>query len=349
MAHELMNDNAMFYVGQTPWHGLGKKLEIEPSTEEALKLAGLDWKVYKTETYIKLADNSKISPRYFNYFNTKNAYYGTDYCCTYRLDHNNTENQPLGHKPVILGHVSKKYEVLQNKDAFQPFDEVLLDHGYTYETAGAVKDGQKIWILAKAPMGTNVANDNIDKYVLLFNSHNGSTGVTMKPTMVRVVCNNTLEYALNSQSDNGISLRHTTGVKDRLDSLTSALKTCEGDIDSAIEIMRRMNEVEINDKTMTEYFEKVFPTLVNREQETYHPVSKRKIPNFAKPHYEALVSNFKYGKGNNGKTMWDAYNSITEYIDHTKNYSDPMSSIGFGWGKNVKQNAFKIGNKFINN
>ena len=127
MAHELMNDNAMFYVGKTPWHGLGYSLEIAPNTKDALKLAGLDWKVHKTETYIKTDNLSpNLTTKYFNYFNTKDNYYGTGYCCTYRM------GSDL--KPVILGHVSKKYEVLQNKDAFQPFDEVLLDHGYTYET-----------------------------------------------------------------------------------------------------------------------------------------------------------------------------------------------------------------------
>ena len=346
MAHELMNDNAMFYVGQTPWHGLGKKLEIEPSTEEALKLSGLDWEVFKTETYIRLGVDKKPGLRYFNHFNTKETYHNTNYCCTYRLAKDVVKDTLA---PVILGHVSERYEVLQNKDAFQPFDEVLLDHGYTYETAGAVKDGQKIWILAKAPYSNEIGSDKIDRYVLLFNSHNGSTGVTMKPTMVRVVCNNTLEYALNSQSDNGISLRHTTGVKDRLNTLTEALRTCDADVDKALEIMRRMNEEKITDETMTKYFETVFPTLVNRESESYHPTTKRKIPNFAKPHYEALVTNYRYGMGNNGKTMWDAYNAITEYIDHTKNYADPISSIGFGWGKNTKQNAFKIGNKFITN
>jgi phage/plasmid-like protein (TIGR03299 family) len=346
MAHELMNDNAMFYVGQTPWHGLGNKLEIAPNTDNALKLSGLDWEVHKTETYIRLGDSSRLAPRYLNYFNTKESYHKTNYCCTYRIGKDVVNDKPV---PIILGHVSEKYEVLQNKEAFQPFDEVLLEHGYTYETAGAVKDGQKIWILAKAPERLIVGNDDIDKYVLLFNSHNGSTGVTMKPTMIRVVCNNTLEYALNQQGGNGISLRHTIGVKDRLSSLTEALKACDADISSALEIMRRMNDAEINYETMTKYFETVFPTLVNRESEMYHPTTKRKVPNFAKPQFEALVANYRHGKGNNGKTMWDAYNSITEYIDHTKNYSDPMASIGFGWGKNVKQNAFKIGNKFITN
>ena len=336
MAHELMNNKAMFYVGKTPWHGLGKKLEISPNTEQALKLAGLDWNVHKTPTYIRVLNNQGWTT--FNTL-TKNPYHDTHYCCTYRLD--------ADMNPIILGHVSKKYEVLQNEDAFQPFDEVLLDHGYTYETAGAVKDGQKIWILAKAPLNTKVGDDHVDRYVLLYNSHNGSSGVTMKPTMVRVVCNNTLEYALNKGTDNGISLRHTTGVKERLSTLTSALKTCEGDIDSAVQIMRSMNEAELNEEVMNKYFETVFPTLVNRDNITFHPITKRKIPNFAKPQYDALVNNFRHGKGNHGKTMWDAYNAITEYVDHGKNYSDPMSSIGFGWGKNVKQTAFKVGYNLI--
>ena len=343
MAHELMNDNAMFYVGETPWHGLGEKLEIAPNTNEALKLAGLDWTVTKAETYIRVGGPSGTLTVGGSYkgFSIKDTYNHaeTGYCCTYRL------NADL--EPVILGHVSKKYEVLQNKDAFQPFDEVLLDHGYTYETAGAVKDGQKIWILAKAPEQLNVGDDKIDKYVLLFNSHNGSTGVTMKPTMIRVVCNNTLEYALNVQSDKGISLRHTTGVKDRLDTLTSALKTCDGDVKSAIHIMNRMNEAEIQKDVMDKYFEEVFPTLKNRDIEAYHPVTKRKLPNFAKPMYDKLSTNYHYGAGNKGKSMWDAYNAVTEYVDHNKNYRDPMSSIGFGWGRDAKSNAFKIAQKHV--
>jgi hypothetical protein len=138
-------------------------------------------------------------------------------------------------------------------------------------------------------------------------------------------------------------------VKDRLSTLTEALRACDANVEEALEVMRRMNEAELTDEVMTKYFETVFPTLINREQESYHPTTKRKIPNFAKPHYEALVANYRHGKGNNGKTMWDAYNSITEYVDHTKNYSDPVASIGFGWGKNIKQHAFKVGSKFITN
>ena len=335
--HELMDKNAMFYVGQTPWHGLGEKLEIAPNTKEALKLAKLDWEVHKAETAIKIGMHETSHVGIMHRW--KVSYHDTGYCCTFRFDEKK--------QPVILGHVSKKYEVLQNKDAFQPFDEVLLDRGYTYETAGAVKDGQRIWILAKAPDGTYIGDDALDQYVLLFNSHNGSTGVTMKPTAIRVVCNNTLEFALNRDSDSGISLRHTTGVKDRLDTLTSALKSCEEDMEDAFMIMRRMQDADATKEVMDQYFEDVFPSLKYRDVEAYHPVTNRKIPNFAKPQYDKLMGNFYCGAGNNGKSMWDAYNAVTEYVDHNKNYKDPISSIGFGWGKDVKQKAFKIASKYI--
>ena len=95
------------------------------------------------------------------------------------------------------------------------------------------------------------------------------------------------------------------------------------------------------------YFEEVFPTLKKRNDEAYHPVTNRKIPNFAKPQYDKLVHNYYQGRGNKGKTMWDAYNAVTEYVDHDKNYTDPMSSIGFGWGKDVKQRAFKVAKQYL--
>ena len=104
----------MMYVGDTPWHKQGTRVDDAPTIEEALRYAKLDWEVIKKPTYI-----------YPN-----NGYGGrqTGHYVTLRED---TEQ--------ILGNVSAKYGILQNREAFAPF-EPLLDMGFKLETAGSVQD-----------------------------------------------------------------------------------------------------------------------------------------------------------------------------------------------------------------
>ena len=338
--HEIMNDNAMFSVGDLPWHKLGKVLDIPPSTEEALELAELNWKVHKQETYIqaKEAEGNLIGcvQPFDEVLLDTGEDFKTGYYCTYRIQDD---------MPVILGHVSSRYEVLQNIEAFQPFDEVLLDAGYTYETAGAVKDGKRVWILAKAPESALVGDDKIEPYVLLFNSHDGSTAVIMKPTIVRVVCNNTLEVALKSSWQ--VKIKHTTGVKDRLDNLTKALSSVEGNIRKSVEVMNMMTDISMGVHDATEYFENVFPKLVNRGIETRNPLTGRKDPDFQQAIYDKLLTNFVAGRGNKGYNLWHAYNAVTEYVDHNKSYKDWVESVGFGWGSKVKLDAFTEANNLV--
>lgn len=45
------NVENMFYVRETPWHGLGTRVLTAPSSKEALQLAGLDWKVNQQPIY----------------------------------------------------------------------------------------------------------------------------------------------------------------------------------------------------------------------------------------------------------------------------------------------------------
>ena len=100
---------------------------------------------------------------------------------------------------------------------------------------------------------------------------------------------------------------------------------------------------------LIEYFETVFPTVKYRNALSINPLTGRKAPNFAKPQFERLMHNYAYGKGNNGRTMYDAYNAVTEYVDHCKNYNNRMKSIGFGWGYNTKKFAFDVAKEMVLN
>lgn len=130
---------------------------------------------------------------------------------TMRLDHNET-----------LGIVSDRYGVVQNKHAFDFIDMLttgeLGGETPTIETAGVLGRGERIFITAKFPEPIRMAgkDDLIDMYVVFTTSHNGEGAVTCMVTPVRVVCNNTLNYAMNHNSGK-LSMRHTRYVADRLD------------------------------------------------------------------------------------------------------------------------------------
>lgn len=172
MAHEV---ESMFSVRKVPWHGLGTILDSPPTSEEAIKEAGLDWQVLQRAVYWQ----SPLNPdKYIEIPDRK------------LLVRDNDE--------TALGLVSKDYTPLQNSTAFSFFDPLVSEGFAEYETAGSLKDGRKIWVLARIKGDFQIGDgDYIRKYVLLCNGHDGGTGILVQPTPVRVVCNNTLMCSLS--------------------------------------------------------------------------------------------------------------------------------------------------------
>lgn len=119
---------AMMFVDQLPWHKLGQQLNSPPTAAEAIKAAQLDWEVIKKPAYVADPDH----------------FYAIPGCmATVRAD--------LWGKPECkpFGLVGEHYQVLQNTRAFSFFDPVIQSGKVTYETAGAIGDGVRVWVLAK--------------------------------------------------------------------------------------------------------------------------------------------------------------------------------------------------------
>ena len=167
------NVETMFYVREKPWHGLGTEVQEAPTSADALIYAGLDWEVVQKNVY---TENGSLIPGY-------------------RVNLRSTDN-------AALGIVSDRYKVVQNEDAFQ-FTDDLLGAGVTYETAGALQGGRKVWMLARMPHRYIIAGDEIAPYLVVMNSHDGSSGIKVAMTPIRVVCQNTLNLALDSASVSG--------------------------------------------------------------------------------------------------------------------------------------------------
>ena len=179
------NVETMFYCGETPWHGLGEKISYCPTSEEAIKVAGLDWDVVPMPIYDQFGN---VIPGY-------------------KVNQRSSDNKNLGI-------VTDRYKIVQNREAFE-FTDALLGEGVTYETAGSLASGRRVWMLARME-NTTLAEENIDPYLVFTNSHDGTGAIRVAITPVRVVCQNTLNLALSNASRHW-SCVHKGDIQSKLD------------------------------------------------------------------------------------------------------------------------------------
>ena len=314
MSHLIEN---MFSVKETPWHKLGHVLDTPPTIEEAIELAGMNWEVEKVPTYYNRFENNDMSKK------------NTGHFVTMRKDTGN-----------VIGNVGERYEILQNYEAFAPF-EVITDYGYTIETAGVIDGGKKVWILAKTPSEYMVGDDKVLDYILMYTSHDGSSGSCFRDVQIRVVCNNTLQASLRGNTNFEYKLRHTASIGNRVRSLANNIEKRDGNVKLAIDKMNIMHDTPMDETMLEMYIESVMPFLKNR-----HLVSSPELGvirrNKALPVFNTIKQLFHTGEGNKGQTVWDGYNAVTEYHDHNKIHKDWVKGTQFGSSYRYKKDAFEV-------
>ena len=322
MAHELYIQNgeaSMFYIGEAPWHGLGTKLENPATATEAIRAARLDWQV--TKKPLAAVDGIAVLSLPGRYAVVREDLWGTPEC-------------------AVLGLVGRDYTPLQNSQAFEFFDPIAGKGAAIYHTAGALGKGERVWILAKLPSVIRIAGDDIvEKYLLLSNSHEGTSSVQIKLTPIRVVCQNTLTMALKDGPT--VRVSHTRDVHQRLRDAERMLGLIESHYGHIEEVFKAMVEVNLPKPRLMEYLSHVFPDPPDPENER---VVKR-----VKNDREWVEFFFVQGKGNQSRdvagTLWAAYNGITEYVDHrsTAQSADRrLISLWFGEGYQIKARAFRV-------
>ena len=140
MAHNI-NINlgkASFYSArELPWHNLGQVTKEAKTSKEAIELAGLDFEVAKE----LLSYMPRSAEPHAGYGDRERQY--IERYATVRTDKDN--NNYLG------GIVSKDYQIIQNVEAFDFLDSLISDGDLTYETAGALGNGETIFISCKLP------------------------------------------------------------------------------------------------------------------------------------------------------------------------------------------------------
>ena len=279
------NVETMFSVRETPWHGMGTIISEAPTSEDALHLAGLDWEV-------------KQAPMLAN---IDGVAHDTDYIMNYRSSDN-----------ALLGLVQGQYKVVQNKDAFAFTDAIVDGKDTVYETAGSLKGGRLVWMLAKMPT-MNVLGDAIEPYMLFSNSHDGSSAVKVCMTNIRVVCNNTLNLALRNAKRTW-SFVHKGNVEYHMEEAKKSIFLAQGYNVSFVNEAEHLASIKFSPAQMGNIVDTLFPMNLEDDSET----SKRKLGNleimrdsFLKCLDADDVQNFK-------NTAWGLIQGASDYAYHTR-------------------------------
>lgn len=222
------NVESMFYTRTKPWHGLGVQVHEAPESKDALRLAGLDWKVYQREVYTD--SGIKIEG--------------------YRANVRNTDNK-------VLGVVTERYKIVQNEEAFS-FTDALLGKGVRYETAGSLQEGKKVWLLARLPKEYIISGEQISPYLVFSNSHDGSAAVRVAVTPIRVVCNNTLNLAL-STAKRSWAMVHTGNIKGKIHEAQETLFMAENYMSKLGKEFEELKRQKLSERQVKEYIELLLP------------------------------------------------------------------------------------------
>lgn len=316
MSHDVDKSTGMpaiAYVGEKPWHGLGEKLPEGQSIEVWLKAARLEWELkrlpvqYLVDGRLRTMDDRFVLVR------------------------SDTD--------AALSVVSDDYQIVQPKDVLEFYRDLVDHYGYTLETSGALDGGRKVWALARTGMTDAVdkrGDDELAAYLLLATSCDKSLATTAAFTSIRVVCQNTLFFAME---DIKTGRQPQVKVPHNLHFDADRVKEGLGIMDKAwsgfITKVRRMGSYPMNSDKASFFFKEL---LLQK--------NARDLSNKAEREHHSIMSLFSSAPGQDlssaKETLWGAVNAVTYYADHVRPGAggDRLDSAWFGAGCALKEKAW---------
>ena len=325
MSHEVTQ---MFYVGATPWHGLGTELPGEITCMDALAAAGLDWEVMLKRMYTEngLVEGFRAVERQGDLPVLSSA-----------------------HVPAMrhLGVVSETWGPVQNAE-LAGVGDALAGEGNAYcHTAGSLRGGQWVWFLLKLPQQIRVKGDEspIEQYLLLSNRHDGSMTLRLAFTPIRVVCANTARFAIEGAQDY-VAIKHTANVGDRLADASEAIKSAMDFYSRFDELANRLADERFTHGQMVDLSEHLYPSTIDADTDALSLIQAAVADKEPKADALDLIAATLKSKGLTPATQakrdelqrlfvegtgftdsmrgtaWAALQAVSEHTDHGREFKD---------------------------
>jgi phage/plasmid-like protein (TIGR03299 family) len=313
MAHLVQQ---MAYVGETPWHELGHQLPPKQPIEVWAQRAGMDWTI--CEAPVRYLAGTAGSLGAIMTFDDQKVLYRSD-------------------TKAALSVVGNRYQIVQPKEVLEFYRDLSEISGFELETAGVLKAGRKFWALARTGKATTLkGSDTVNGYLLLATSCDGTLATTATPTTVRVVCNNTLNIALQGATQ-AIKVPHSTSF-DPL-AVKKQLGIAVSQWDAFMYRMKTLSERKVKSHESLNYFLKVLCLSDGHADASAGLVNERALKRV-----QALYEGEGMGAAlaSSQGTAWGLLNAVTQYVDHerrARNKEFRLESSWFGNGASLKQRA----------
>lgn len=310
MSHQIdqTNGNAIAYVGEKPWHGLGQKLTENADIDTWKREAHLDWSVKEGEVLFTRETSEQATETVA--FPARKALYRSD-------------------TGSGLSIVSDQFNVVQPGDVLEFFRKLVESHGFKMETAGALRGGRRIWALARIAEEIKVLDDIVHPYCLLSTAYDATMATWARLCCERVVCANTIQIAENEK---GKIVRVPHNAKLDFDDVRLQLGLALNAWEKFKVRSLKMAEREMSDPEAEAFLRELLGVADD--------ASPR---GFAR-----ILDLFKGAQmGNNKKstrqTLWGVVQAVAEHVDHnpySRSDDTRQDSAWFGAGSNLKVRAF---------
>ena len=271
------NIEKMFSVREVPWHGISVIVDEAPTSEEALKVSGLDWEVFSEKVYDeqgKPVEGLRVNKR-------------------------SSDGKHLG---VVRG----RYRIVQNRDAFAFTDAIINTGDVRYETAGSLNGGSRVWMMARMPEA-KILGDKVDNFLVFLNSFDGSEALKVFTTNVRCVCNNTISLALKT-TKRCWSMKHTKRVEENLLEAEETLRLYDKYMVGLDKEAQKLALKKFTNQQVEDFWKQLFP-VADDDTERKKTVYNDQIEQLEYCYNRDDLANFK-------GTGWGLVNAVADYVDH---------------------------------
>ena len=303
MAH---NVETMAYAGEVPWHGLGKRVSPNLKPKEMLIEADLNWQVVKTPVY---------------------------YECDFGPDLEVPDRFALirKHDGQYMDTVGPNWRPLQNQQAFEFFNDFIKQGDMEMHTAGSLQKGKIVWALAKMKDSFEiVGKDKIEQFLLFVNPHKRGKAIEVRSTNVRVVCNNTMDFALESASARRITVNHNSAWDE--DYVKEMLGLAHKASEKYQETAQFLASKSYKQPTLEEFIDSLFPNTGKSDERSKNAERTLDVV------HEQPGAHLAEG------SWWQAFNAVTWMTDHEmgRNVDSRLTSAWFGQNRTRKTKALDL-------